>query len=121
MLALTGLDLSVNERHLAAIEQAGSRRIRGFGERRRVEVWRGLRPCSPDGLPLVGPTAAVDRLVVATGHATLGFTLAPLTGRLVAQVVAGERPEHDLTPLSPDRFHGLSSLLGRPGRQHGAG
>jgi D-amino-acid dehydrogenase len=69
-----------------------------------VEPWKGLRPCSPDGLPYLGRTARYDNLVIATGHAMMGLSLAPITGRLVGQLVAGERPEHDLTLLSPDRF-----------------
>jgi len=69
-----------------------------------VEPWKGLRPCSPDGLPYLGRTARSDNLVIATGHAMMGLSLAPITGRLVGQLVAGEQPEHDLTLLSPDRF-----------------
>ena len=106
-LELAGLDLSVDQRRLAAIERAGRRRVRGVDGRRVLDIWRGLRPCPPDGLPIVGRTARYDNLVLATGHAMLGFTLAPITGRLVAQVVADEQPEHDLALLHPDRFHGL--------------
>ena len=69
-----------------------------------VEPWRGLRPCSPDGLPYLGRTSRYDNLVVATGHAMMGLSLAPITGRIVGQLVAGEPPEHDLALLSPDRF-----------------
>lgn len=64
------------------------------------DVWSGLRPCSPDGLPYVGRTRAVDNLIVATGHAMLGITLSPVTGKLVADSLEGV----DDTELSPDRF-----------------
>ena len=70
-----------------------------------IRPWRGLRPCSPDGLPYVGRPRAVSNLVVATGHAMLGVTLGPITGRLCAQILSGERPEVDLALLSPDRYH----------------
>lgn len=69
-----------------------------------VDPWKGLRPCSPDGLPYLGRTARYDNLVISTGHAMMGLSLAPITGKLVGQLVAGERPEHDLALLSPDRF-----------------
>jgi D-amino-acid dehydrogenase len=69
-----------------------------------VQLWSGLRPCSPDGLPVIGRPAALDNLVLATGHATIGVSLGPITGRLVAQLVTGETPEVDVAPLSPDRF-----------------
>lgn len=69
-----------------------------------VQPWRGLRPCSPDGLPYLGKTAAVGNLVVATGHAMMGLSLAPVTGKVVSQLLAGEKPATDLTLLSPDRY-----------------
>jgi D-amino-acid dehydrogenase len=67
-------------------------------------VWSGLRPCSPDGLPYLGRPARFDNLVVAAGHAMLGMSLGPVTGRLASQVVAGESPSIPLTLLSPDRY-----------------
>ena len=62
------------------------------------------RPCTPDGLPILGRPAGLRNLLVATGHAMIGMSLGPVTGRLVAQLVAGERPSIDLAALSPDRF-----------------
>jgi len=69
-----------------------------------VPAWSGLRPCSPDGLPYLGRPARFDNLVVATGHAMLGMSLGPITGRLAGQVIAGERPDLPLNLLSPDRY-----------------
>ena len=67
-----------------------------------LETWAGLRPCLPDGLPAIGRLNG--RVVVATGHAMKGVSLAPVTARLVAQLVAGEEPAHDLAPFDPNRF-----------------
>jgi glycine/D-amino acid oxidase-like deaminating enzyme len=64
-------------------------------------VWHGLRPCTPDGLPVIGSRNGV---ILATGHGMLGVTLAPLTGRLVADVVAGRADHAALGALSPERF-----------------
>jgi D-amino-acid dehydrogenase len=69
-----------------------------------VQPWRGLRPCSPDGLPYVGRPNHLANFVVATGHAMLGITLAPITGKLCAQILCGERPGLDIALLSPDRY-----------------
>jgi D-amino-acid dehydrogenase len=112
-LELAGLDLSVNYRRVEAIERAARRRVRGLTGRRATEVWRGLRPCAPDGMPIVGRPAAYDNLVLATAHAALGFTLAPITGLLVSELVAGAAPSHDLTLLDPDRFSRLRRRVGR--------
>lgn len=70
-----------------------------------VAPWAGLRPCSPDGLPYVGRTEAFPNLSLATGHSMMGVSLGPVTGRLIAEILAGEPPSHDLCLLSPDRFH----------------
>ncbi len=69
-----------------------------------VPVWSGLRPCSPDGLPYLGRPARFDNLVVATGHAMLGMSLGPITGRLAGRVLDGEAPAIPYPLLSPDRY-----------------
>jgi len=69
-----------------------------------VAPWRGLRPCSPDGMPYIGRTAKCANLSIATGHAMMGMSLGPGTGELIAQVLAGETPQIDLALLSPDRY-----------------
>ena len=70
-----------------------------------IRPWRGLRPCSPDGLPYLGRTARISNLVVATGHAMLGVSLGPITGRLVAEMLSKEEHSIDVSLLSPDRYH----------------
>ncbi len=67
-------------------------------------VWHGLRPCSPDGLPYIGRSARWDNLVVATGHAMMGMSLGPGTGKLVSDIIEKKQPEVDLTLFTPDRF-----------------
>lgn len=67
-------------------------------------VWCGLRPCSPDGMPYVGRTKRAGNVVFATGHAMMGMSLGPITGRLVAEIVAGDPPSLPLDLLNPDRY-----------------
>ena len=69
-----------------------------------IQPWRGLRPCSPDGMPYMGRTAKFSNVVVATGHAMMGLSLGPITGKLMAEVLSGERPSIDLSLLDPDRY-----------------
>jgi D-amino-acid dehydrogenase len=69
-----------------------------------IDAWHGLRPCSPDGMPYLGKTAAAANLTVATGHAMMGLSLAPVTGAIAARLVDGEPAGFDLQLLSPDRF-----------------
>ncbi|MSR67170.1 MAG: FAD-dependent oxidoreductase [Pedosphaera sp.] len=69
-----------------------------------VAPWSGLRPCSPDGLPYMGRSARLANLTVATGHAMMGLSLAPITGKLMAELLSGRKPTIDLSQLSPDRY-----------------
>jgi D-amino-acid dehydrogenase len=112
-LQLTGLDLRLDRVRVAATLNAGVRTLRGIHPARVTEVWRGIRPCTPDGLPIIGRSARIENVVFATGHAMKGLHLAPATGSLVADLVTGQPPRHDLAPLSPDRFGGLGSRARR--------
>jgi D-amino-acid dehydrogenase len=105
-MEIAGLDERVDPRRVRGIIRSALAYFPALKEAdfASVEPWKGLRPCSPDGLPYLGRTARYDNLVIATGHAMMGLSLAPITGELVGQLVASERPEHDLTLLSPDRF-----------------
>ena len=69
-----------------------------------LEPWVGLRPCSPDGLPYLGFATHQDNLIIATGHSMMGLSLAPVTGKLVADLVSGNKPAINLTQLAPGRF-----------------
>ncbi len=69
-----------------------------------IAPWRGLRPCSPDGMPYIGRTARYANLSIASGHAMMGMSLGPVTGRLIAEILSGETPGIDLTLVSPDRY-----------------
>ena len=70
----------------------------------QVKPWCGLRPCSPDGLPYLGRTAKYSNLTIATGHAMMGLSLGPISGKLVSEIVSGEKPSFDLTLLNPNRY-----------------
>ena len=69
-----------------------------------IQPWRGLRPCSPDGLPYLGRTAKYSNLTIATGHAMMGLSLGPITGKLVSEILGNEKPSIDLALLNPDRY-----------------
>lgn len=67
-------------------------------------TWAGLRPVTPDGLPIVGQEPECDGLWYATGHGRNGILLAAITGLLIAQLINGEPPEEDLRAMRPERF-----------------
>jgi len=65
---------------------------------------RGLRPCTPDGLPVIGRPPAIENATLAAGHGMWGLQLAPVTSELVARVIVGDDSGSDLSPLRADRF-----------------
>lgn len=68
------------------------------------ETWAGLRPTTPDGLPIIGRSPKHANLILATGHAMLGLSLGPGTGQVVAELVNGRQSAVDLDPLKLERF-----------------
>jgi D-amino-acid dehydrogenase len=98
------IDRSIDQKRLASMLRATDRYLAGGAPTEVFEAWAGPRPLSPDGLPVVGRVPKLANVYVATGHATLGMTMAPLTGRAVAKLVLeGETPA-ELLPFTPDRF-----------------
>jgi D-amino-acid dehydrogenase len=67
-------------------------------------VWHGLRPCSPDGLPYIGRSKRISNLIFATGHSMMGLSLGPGTGKLICEIVARESLSMPITAFDPERF-----------------
>lgn len=106
-LELAGLDMRINQRRVEAIKKAVPLYLQGIElqELQLLRLWRGLRPCSPDGLPFIGRSRRFSNLIIACGHAMQGVSLGPVTGKIVAQILAGETPFMDITPMSVDRYN----------------
>jgi D-amino-acid dehydrogenase len=105
-MELSGMDLSFTARRITAILKTVRNYMPTLEKTEIVQVWRGLRPCTPDGIPFIGRSGKYRNLTIACGHAMIGLGLAPITGKLVSQIINGLEPEVDLTPLRINRFHG---------------
>jgi len=103
-LELVDGDERVSRRRVEAVLRAGLTALGIDGTPRIVEVWRGLRPCTPDGLPIIGKAPAFANLVIATGHQMCGLHTAPGTARLAADLLMGAAPFFDPRPFRSDRF-----------------
>ncbi|MPT25232.1 MAG: FAD-binding oxidoreductase, partial [Starkeya sp.] len=75
-----------------------------LGARAEPEPWMGCRPAFPDMLPVIGPAPGQNGMWLAIGHQHLGFTLGPITGRLLAEMMNGDVPCVDPAPFSAERF-----------------
>ena len=105
-MEIGGNDQRVNRRRVRGIVRSVSSYFPEFREEdfEGIAPWVGLRPVSPDGLPYLGKIPAIDNLIVATGHAMMGLSLGPVSGRLVAELVAGVKTHIDIAKLAPARF-----------------
>jgi D-amino-acid dehydrogenase len=100
---LTDADDSLKDRRIEALYQRGLRALPALQKGRVISRWLGRRPALPDGLPAIGSVPGVDNLIIATGHARLGMSLAPGTAKLVRELIGGKHnpiEEH----LGIDRF-----------------
>jgi D-amino-acid dehydrogenase len=93
---------SIDTRRVDAIREAGQRHLVGVPDE-PSHIWMGQRPLSADSMPLVGPLPGDPRVIIASGHGTLGITLAPVTGELVADHITGDLDVADPL-LDPSRF-----------------
>lgn len=103
-LELSGLSAPVNERRLNMLRVGASRYLRDLDRARSVATWSGLRPCTADGMPILGRPRGMRGVYLATGHAMMGMTLGPLTGRWAAMELCNERIPMDISMMRADRF-----------------
>lgn len=105
-LALAGFDASVQPQRAAVLDRLARTYCPDVtdAEIEAAGVWSGFRPASPDGLPIVGRSPRHRNLILATGHGMMGVTLAPVTGRLVTDLLGGDTSDLALDALRVDRF-----------------
>ena len=105
-MELCGLDRSIDPRRIAAMIESIPRYYPQFGpaDFAGITPWAGLRPCPPDGMPYIGRTRRADNVLLATGHSMMGVSLAPATGRVVTDLIAGREPTVPIGLFAPDRY-----------------
>jgi glycine oxidase len=98
-----GFDGRVTAAGIDQVVAAATRLLPALSTARPTRTWAGLRPLTPDGLPIVGPDPEASGLWFATGHGRNGILLAALTGEIIGTLLAGEVTDLDITPFSPAR------------------
>ena len=99
----SGFDKQVDPDSIQRLYHAGVRTSSVFASMKIHDAWAGLRPGTPDNLPILGQTA-VPGYYAATGHYRDGIMLAPITAQVMADLIMGRKPDFDLTAFSPLRF-----------------
>jgi len=103
-LEFSGLNLDLRKPRLEQLSRSASLYLHDDQAESSRSEWCGLRPCLPDGYPAVGAVPGVRGLFVATGHATLGLTLGPVSGKLLAEIILDGRASMNIDAFGVDRF-----------------
>lgn len=105
MAELMGYDTSLNEKRRATLEMVLNDLFPGsYTPGTDLSFWTGLRPKTPDSTPIIGPTR-INKLFLNTGHGTLGWTMSCGSGKLIADIVSGNKPEIRADDLSIKRYY----------------
>ncbi|MFT5820893.1 MAG: D-amino-acid dehydrogenase [Crocinitomix sp.] len=104
-MGFEGLSLKKNQRRIEGIKKAIPNYFSSIGVDQidTRNAWVGLRPCSPDGLPFIGKCLH-DNVLIATGHAMMGMSLGPITGKIITEMFTDQQLTMDIEQLSPLRF-----------------
>ena len=100
---LAGYSLNLREARRGTLNHVVTDLFPKAGDVSKATFWCGLRPMTPDGTPLVG-TTPINNLLLATGHGTLGWTMAAGTGRVIADIVSGKQTDIDISGLNMARY-----------------
>jgi len=105
-MMICGEDKSIVQRRVNNIRNASNNYINGLDikENQMDDLWAGLRPCSPDGIPYIGRSKELSNLIIATGHAMIGISLGPATGKIVTSLINEEKPDLDIEKMNLYRF-----------------
>lgn len=106
-MEISGVDHSINMNRVRGIVDSIPNYYPDMkvGMPKREEVWHGLRPCSPDGLPYIGRSSRMKNLVIATGHSMMGLSLGPGTGKLVSELISGDPTSISISAFAPERYN----------------
>jgi D-amino-acid dehydrogenase len=103
-MEFAGYDTTLNRRRLDLLRDGASHYLREPAAEPVVEEWYGWRPMTFDGMPIIDRSPAFGNVLIAAGHNMLGLSMAPATGKLVAEIVAGSQPHIDPSPYALARF-----------------
>ena len=104
-MEIAGINHSIRKERVEAIANAVTRYYPGITltSEEKAQASCGLRPLSPDGVPYIGKALMCNNLTLATGHAMMGWSMGPATGKLVSEIISNKKPSISLDMFHPDR------------------
>ncbi len=105
-LELGGLSEKINQKRVKGIVESVPRYYKNIEVpfSNNIKIWKGYRPCTPDGMPYIGHADKLSNLFVGTGHGMMGLSLGAVTGKLLCEIIAGQKPLMPVDPFRLNRF-----------------
>ena len=106
-MEIAGINEDINFKRVQTIAKASENYYQGLkiSSDDIKNTQSGLRPCSPDGLPYIGKISSFKNVTVATGHAMMGWSLGPATGKLVSEIITDKKTSLNITPFNVERYN----------------
>ena len=98
-----GYDIEMNEERVNSIYRIAQSLFPNAGDYSKAEFWTGIRPLTPDCVPIIGPTK-FENLFLNTGHGSLGWTMCASSGKVLSDIISGRNPEIDISDIGINRF-----------------
>jgi D-amino-acid dehydrogenase len=98
-----GYDIEMNEERAKSIRSIAQSLFPNAGDYTKAEFWTGIRPLTPDNVPIIGPTN-FENLFLNTGHGSLGWTMCASSGKVLSDIISGKSPEIDISDIGINRF-----------------
>nr|WP_299381829.1 FAD-dependent oxidoreductase [Allomuricauda sp.] len=104
-MEFSGINKKIRKERVEAIARGAANYYKGLQipEEDKQNAQCGLRPVTPDGLPYIGVSQKYKNLLLATGHAMMGWSLGPATGKLITELISGDQPSMDISAFTPER------------------
>lgn len=107
-MELSGINTDIDQKRVQNIRRSLEKYVRYEIKGQDELVWTGMRPMTPDGLPMLGRAPHLSNAYIAAGHAMEGITMSLSTGKVMGDMINGDTPALDLTPFAPSRFKKLA-------------
>jgi len=105
-LELSGLSKKINQKRVEGIIESMPKYYKNIEVPfdNKTKIWKGYRPCTPDGMPYIGQSENLSNLFVGTGHGMMGLSLGAVTGKLLSEIITNEQPLLAVEPFRINRF-----------------
>lgn len=103
-MELSGKNVNIDKKRVQGIRSAASQYLKEEIKGDTEEEWGGMRPMTPDGMPVIGAIPHLDNMYICTGHAMVGLAMAPVSGKMISEIILTGQTDLNIEAFSPARF-----------------